>query len=225
MQAAVQSLANYWNARDCAIGFGVGIAMGPATVGTLGWHGRLDYTAIGNVVNLASRLCDLADNAQILVDPVVTGHVKDSIALASIGQRGIKGYDRAREVFAVVRSVGPLLCRIWAVRSSLPTFDPLKRDQGDERRNFLRQMPAEFGQQGCAPSEESFSKTVACVCRHPFPCPATCIPGFDRTSRLVIDHSPIDRCSAASAAICYFFRYVIFVVPMVPLNANGALSK
>lgn len=108
MQAAVQSLANYWNARDCAIGFGVGIAMGPATVGTLGWHGRLDYTAIGNVVNLASRLCDLAADAQILVDPVVTGHVKDSIALASIGERAIKGYDRALEVFAVVRGVGPL---------------------------------------------------------------------------------------------------------------------
>ena len=108
MQAAVQSLANYWNARDCAIGFGVGIAMGPATVGTLGWHGRLDYTAIGNVVNLASRLCDLADNAQILVDPAVTDHVKDSIALASIGEQDIKGYDRALEVFAVVRSVEPL---------------------------------------------------------------------------------------------------------------------
>ena len=108
MQAAVQSLANYWNARDCAIGFGVGIAMGPATVGTLGWHGRLDYTAIGNVVNLASRLCDLAEDAQILVDPVVTGHVRDRIALASVGERAIKGYDRALEVFAVVRSVGPL---------------------------------------------------------------------------------------------------------------------
>ena len=94
MQAAVQSLANYWNARGCAIGFGVGIAMGPATVGTLGWHGRLDYTAIGNVVNLASRLCDLAADAQILVDPVVTEHVRDSIALASIGERAIKGYDR-----------------------------------------------------------------------------------------------------------------------------------
>jgi adenylate cyclase len=108
MQAAVQSLANTWNARDCAIGFGVGIAMGPATVGTLGWHGRLDYTAIGNVVNLASRLCDLAEDAQILVDPVVTGHVKESTALASIGERAIKGYDRALEVFAVVRSAGPL---------------------------------------------------------------------------------------------------------------------
>ena len=108
MQAAVQSLAGAWNAGGCAMGFGVGIAMGPATVGTLGWHERLDYTAIGNVVNLASRLCDLADDAQILVDPVVTGHVKDSIALASIGERAIKGYDRALEVFAVARSGGPL---------------------------------------------------------------------------------------------------------------------
>ena len=108
MQAAVQSLARDWNADGCAIGFGVGIAMGPATVGTLGWHERLDYTAIGNVVNLASRLCDLADDAQILVDPVVTGHVRDRIALASVGERAIKGYDRALEVFAVVRGVAPL---------------------------------------------------------------------------------------------------------------------
>ena len=118
MQAAVQSLANYWNARGCAIGFGVGIAMGPATVGTLGWHGRLDYTAIGNVVNLASRLCDLAEDAQILVDPVVTGHVEDSIALASIGERAIKGYDRALEVFAVVRSAGPLPLRKSVCRAN-----------------------------------------------------------------------------------------------------------
>jgi adenylate cyclase len=108
MQAAVQSLAGAWNAGGCAIGFGVGVAMGPATVGTLGYQGRLDYTAIGNVVNLASRLCDLAEDAQILVDPVVTGHVKESIALASIGERAIKGYDRALEVFSVVRCVGPL---------------------------------------------------------------------------------------------------------------------
>jgi adenylate cyclase len=108
MQAAVQSLAGAWNADGCAIGFGVGVAMGPATVGTLGWHERLDYTAIGNVVNLASRLCDLADDAQILVDPVVTGHVRDRIALASVGERAIKGYDRALEVFAVVRGVAPL---------------------------------------------------------------------------------------------------------------------
>ena len=76
MQAAVQSLASTWYADGCALGFGVGIAMGPATVGTLGYQGRLDYTAIGNVINLASRLCRLADDGQILVDPVVTEHVQ-----------------------------------------------------------------------------------------------------------------------------------------------------
>jgi class 3 adenylate cyclase len=103
MQAAVQSLAGAWNAGGCAIGFGVGVAMGPATVGTLGYQGRLDYTAIGNAVNLASRLCSLADDGQILLDPAVTEHVKDSFALASIGKRPIKGYDRALEIFAVVR--------------------------------------------------------------------------------------------------------------------------
>jgi class 3 adenylate cyclase len=108
MQTAVQSLAGAWSAGGCTIGFGVGIAMGPATVGTLGYHGRLDYTAIGNVVNLASRLCSLADDAQILVDPVVAERLQDSIALASIGARHIKGYDRALEVFAVVRSDAPV---------------------------------------------------------------------------------------------------------------------
>ena len=102
MQAAVQSLAGSWNANGCAMGFGVGIAMGPATVGTIGSHGRLDYTAIGNVVNLASRLCGLADDTQILADPVVTKHVKDRIRLASVGRRHIKGYDHALEVHAVV---------------------------------------------------------------------------------------------------------------------------
>ncbi|MEH2547818.1 adenylate cyclase [Bradyrhizobium sp. AZCC 2262] len=108
MQAAVQSLAGAWNADGCAIGFGVGVAMGPATVGTLGYQGRLDYTAIGNVVNLASRLCSLADDGQILVDPVVTEHVRDSVALVSIGERAIKGYDREVEVFAVVRKYAPI---------------------------------------------------------------------------------------------------------------------
>ena len=49
MQAAVQSLADGWCAAGHAMGFGVGIAMGPATVGTVGYEGRLDYTAIGNV--------------------------------------------------------------------------------------------------------------------------------------------------------------------------------
>jgi len=102
MQAAVQSLAGTWSAGGSAIGFGVGVAMGPAAVGTLGYQGRLDYTAIGNVVNLASRLCSLAGDGQVLLDSVVHDRVGNGFDLASIGERTIKGYDRALEIFAVI---------------------------------------------------------------------------------------------------------------------------
>ncbi|MCA1416175.1 HAMP domain-containing protein [Bradyrhizobium sp. NBAIM20] len=101
LQMTVQSIAGKWCDAGHAIGFGVGVAMGPATVGTVGYNGRLNYTAMGAVVNLASRLCDLAKDAQILADPTIAGRVRDSVPLASLGQRIIKGYDQALEVFAV----------------------------------------------------------------------------------------------------------------------------
>jgi adenylate cyclase len=104
MQAAVQSLFDIWCTRDYAMGFGVGIAIGPATVGTVGNEGRIDYTAIGIVVNLASQLCRGADDTQMPVDAVVAKRVKHSIAPVSLGERTIKGYDHPLQVFAVERS-------------------------------------------------------------------------------------------------------------------------
>ncbi|WFU43247.1 adenylate/guanylate cyclase domain-containing protein [Bradyrhizobium sp. CB82] len=107
LQVAVQSVAGKWCAAGHAIGFGVGIAMGMATVGTVGYEGRLDYTALGNVVNLASRLCGLAKDAQILTDPVVAEGVRDTIPLLSVGRQIIKGYDQPLEIFAVVQTDMP----------------------------------------------------------------------------------------------------------------------
>ncbi|MCP3464604.1 MULTISPECIES: adenylate/guanylate cyclase domain-containing protein [unclassified Bradyrhizobium] len=108
LQVAVQSIAGKWCAAGHAIGFGVGIAMGTATVGTVGYEGRLDYTALGNVVNLASRLCGLAKDAQILTDRVVAEKVKDAVPLVSIGKHVIKGYDQPLEMFAVAQGNLPL---------------------------------------------------------------------------------------------------------------------
>jgi class 3 adenylate cyclase len=102
LQRAVQSLAKRWSNKGYAMGFGIGIGMGPATVGTIGYEGRLDYTAVGSAVNLASRLCDLAGDAQILIDDVVAEQVHGGIAVAWLGERTIKGYSRAMRVFAVV---------------------------------------------------------------------------------------------------------------------------
>jgi adenylate cyclase len=77
----VQKLLVGWRASGHRLGFGVRLAMGPATVGQIGSEGRVDYTAIGNVVNLASRLCSSADDTEILVDRVAAEAIGESVPL------------------------------------------------------------------------------------------------------------------------------------------------
>ena len=67
-QQSVQAIATGWHSRGHAIGFGVGAAMAPAMVGRIGTESRVEYTAIGSVVNLTSRLCGMAADGEILVD-------------------------------------------------------------------------------------------------------------------------------------------------------------
>ena len=61
MRARVAELSESWRKQGHELGFGVGIAQGYATLGTIGFEGRYDYAAIGPVANLASRLCDEAE--------------------------------------------------------------------------------------------------------------------------------------------------------------------
>jgi class 3 adenylate cyclase len=101
MQAAVQGLIGGWRARGYTIGFGVGLAKGPATVGRIGYEGRSDYTAIGSIVNLAQRMCASADDGQILIDPTLAAEVAEVIALQPLGTRPLRGFADAVPVFAV----------------------------------------------------------------------------------------------------------------------------
>lgn len=101
MQDAVQRLIPEWRLRGHVIGFGVGLAMGWATVGRIGYEARFDYTAIGNVVNLASRLCSSADDKQILIDPSVAQSVDGKIQMVALGARHLKGLDEQVPVYDV----------------------------------------------------------------------------------------------------------------------------
>jgi class 3 adenylate cyclase len=101
MQGAVQALLLDWRARGHVIGFGVGLAMGPATVGRVGYESRVEYTAIGNVVNLASRLCAAATDGQILMDPAVADGVRGRVAATMMGTKMLKGFREQIPVFAV----------------------------------------------------------------------------------------------------------------------------
>ncbi|KRE12238.1 transcriptional regulator [Bosea sp. Root483D1] len=101
MQKTVQFLLRDRQALDHRLGFGVGLAMGPATVGRIGSEGRLEYTAIGTVVNLASRLCASAGNAEVLVDMVAAEAVDGRAPLVELDAHVLKGFDQPVRVFAV----------------------------------------------------------------------------------------------------------------------------
>ncbi len=58
-----------WSDADLTLGVGVGVASGYVTVGVIGAASRLEYTAVGPAVNLASRLCAEAAHGEVLVDP------------------------------------------------------------------------------------------------------------------------------------------------------------
>ena len=107
MQRSVQELIIGWRDRGHLIGFGVGLATGPATVGRIGYESRFDYTAIGSVVNLAARLCASAADREILTDQAVAEAVKGKRDLIPLGPRLLKGYDKEMLVFGILLGEKP----------------------------------------------------------------------------------------------------------------------
>jgi adenylate cyclase len=101
MRDGVAKLAANWRTRGHDLGFGIGIAHGFATLGCIGFEGRLQYSATGTVANLASRLCDQAQNGQILVDAKVRAEVEALAELESIGELDLKGFRRPVVAFNV----------------------------------------------------------------------------------------------------------------------------
>ena len=87
------------------IGFGIGIAHGFATLGTIGFEGRFDYAAIGTVSNVASRLCDEAKPGQILISPRVLMAVEDAISVEPVGEFELKGISRPLAAYNVLSAV------------------------------------------------------------------------------------------------------------------------
>lgn len=89
----VQALLPGRRGLDNGLGFGVGLATGLATVGRIDSEWRLDDTAVGNGVNLASRPCSSAGNSEILVDRVAAQAVGSRAHLVELEARASKGFD------------------------------------------------------------------------------------------------------------------------------------
>jgi adenylate cyclase len=94
MQEDALKLAAQWKRRGYDLGLGIGIAQGYATVGAIGFEGRIDYGAVGTVTNLASRLCDLAEPGNILVSQRVHTEVERAVVVDDLGEVALHGFTR-----------------------------------------------------------------------------------------------------------------------------------
>ena len=102
MRAAIGALIEKWRKLGHDIGFGIGVAHGFATLGTIGFEGRFDYAAIGTVSNVASRLCDEAKPGQILISPRVLVAVETHITVEPLGDFALKGIRRPLMAYNVL---------------------------------------------------------------------------------------------------------------------------
>jgi len=106
MRDRVRELSVRWRKLGHELGFGVGIAQGYATMGGIGFEGRLEYGAVGTVCNLASRLCDEVKPSQILVPQRLLGAVEELVEVEPVGELSLKGFHRPVAVFNVLRLKG-----------------------------------------------------------------------------------------------------------------------
>jgi class 3 adenylate cyclase len=104
MRARMQELCKDWRRLGHRLRFGVGISLGYATVGMVGSEGRYDYTASGTVVNLGARLCDRAEDGEILLSLRAATAVDDDFQTEAIGGVDLKGIREPVEVFRLIAS-------------------------------------------------------------------------------------------------------------------------
>ena len=102
MRDVIGALTEKWRRLGHDIGFGIGIAHGFATLGTIGFEGRFDYAAIGTVSNVASRLCDEAKPGQILISPRVFMAVEHAVTVEPVGEFALKGIRRPLVAYNVL---------------------------------------------------------------------------------------------------------------------------
>ena len=99
---ALLELSFRWGADEITMNFGIGIAAGEAAIGGIGSEGCWDFTVVGTVTNLASRLCSTAKQGQILVSKTFLSHLNQGFSTAEIGEVELKGLDVPVRVFNIL---------------------------------------------------------------------------------------------------------------------------
>jgi len=103
MQSKVEDLRGEWLKRGYELDLGIGMAAGYATLGNIGFEGRMDYGAIGNVTNLAARLCSEAKARQILTNQRTLSKIENLVDYEPLEELQLKGVSRPVAAFNIVK--------------------------------------------------------------------------------------------------------------------------
>ena len=117
MRDTIGVLTQKWRNRGHSLGFGVGVALGYATLGQIGYEQRLEYAAIGSVTNLASRLCDEAKAGQIVVSQRVFGMVEQWAEGRQLEDLTLKGFNHPILAVEILRGARGVR---WRRRNARP---------------------------------------------------------------------------------------------------------
>lgn len=103
MQKALKTLNDRWKAegKNKHLAVGCGIATGPVVAGSMGSEKRLEYTVIGDTVNLASRIEGLTEGGQILICEATSRAVRTAVAITALDKVAIKGKKEPQQIYAV----------------------------------------------------------------------------------------------------------------------------
>jgi adenylate cyclase len=104
MRDRVKELRTAWLKKGFNLDLGVGLAAGYATLGTVGFEGRMDYGTVGNLPNLAARLCAEARGGQILADQKTMAKIEEQFDAEAIPELQLKGINRPVVAFNIIRA-------------------------------------------------------------------------------------------------------------------------
>jgi adenylate cyclase len=114
MQRSIARLNERWASQGRPeIGVGIGINHGEVFAGNIGSHRRLEYTVIGDAVNVAARLCAEAGPGEVLVTESFLGAVRDQVSCDFLPEMALRGKAQMVQVYRV-RSVQPQLTSVTA---------------------------------------------------------------------------------------------------------------